>query len=155
MDQSDDGATYAKHSRELIRFATALVGPIGAEDLLATTVLRSIGTRRWPQIENKRAYLYRVMWNEAARSRRSTQRRLERESRVAGSDLDERDPGDSSDVEVIALIARLELRQRAVVFLTYWSDLEPSTVASMIGVSKRTVERELTAARRSLKEMLS
>ena len=67
----------------------------------------------------------------------------------------ERIESSMSDGDVVRAIARLRLRQRAVVFLTYWSDLEPAVVAEMLGVSQRTVERELTSARRRLEVLLS
>jgi RNA polymerase sigma factor (sigma-70 family) len=152
MDPRDDDALYRSCARDLTRFATALVGPSGAEDLVATSVARALGSRRWHEIDDRRGYLFRVVWNEAGRARRASQRRLEREIRVASK---ERIESAMSDGDVLRAIATLRIRQRAVVFLTYWSDLEPAVVAGMLGVSQRTVERELTSARRRLEVLLS
>lgn len=152
MDTRDDEELYRACSRDLTHFATALVGPSSAEDLVATSVERALGSRRWAEIDDRRAYLFRVVWNEAGRARRSAQRRLEREVRAANT---ERIDSAMSDGDVLRAIATLRLRQRAVVFLTYWSDLEPRVVAEMLDVSQRTVERELTSARRRLEVLLS
>ncbi|MGE0309331.1 MAG: hypothetical protein AB7Q27_26635 [Acidimicrobiia bacterium] len=56
MGEADDAEVYRKHADELMRFASALVGPSGAEDLLATSVLRARSAARWGSAENKRAY---------------------------------------------------------------------------------------------------
>lgn len=152
MVQTDDAEIYRKHASELIRFANALAGPSGAEDLLASAVVRAMHSPRWSTIENKRAYLFRAVLNESMRERRSRDRRLRREARAASPDRFEQS---IADADVLIAVSRLSVRQRAVVFLTYWSDLEPSTVAELIGVSQRTVERELTNARRHLERILT
>jgi RNA polymerase sigma-70 factor (ECF subfamily) len=152
MVRTDDAEIYRKHAGELIRFATALAGPSGAEDVLATAVVRAMESPRWPGIDNKRAYLFRAVLNESLRDRRSTERRLRREVRVAQTERVDASP---ADADVLAAISKLSVRQRAVVFLTYWSDLEIGSVAELLGVSARTVERELTNARRHLERILT
>ncbi len=59
------------------------------------------------------------------------------------------------DRDVIAALLRLSVRQRAVVFLTYWADLPPTDIAALLDSSLRTVERELSAAKGRLEELLS
>ncbi len=56
--------------------------------------------------------------------------------------------------EVAAAVARLSSQQRAVVFLTYWDDLDARAVADLIGVSEGTVRRQLGRARDRLREVL-
>ena len=56
--------------------------------------------------------------------------------------------------EVIDAVRRLSVRQRAVVYMTYWLDATANDVALDLGVSVRTVERELTTARRRLEVLL-
>lgn len=144
---------YVRLAPELIRFATSLVGPSQAEDLLGSTVAKAIASTRWDRIDNKRAYLYRMLVNEAHKSRRSAGRRFERELRVVHRDAVEMERG--LDPDVLAALKRLSVRQRAVIHLTYWADLTPAQVADTIGTSLRTVERELTNARTRLETMLS
>ncbi len=143
---------YRKYADELIRFAAALVGPSGAEDLFATSIMKAFESPRWSTIENKRAYLYRVVWNAAHSQRRTTQRRLRRESRVASLEaMDQPAP----DLDVTIALRRLTVRQRAVVYLTYWLDRPPSDIARCLAMSQRTVERDLANARTILKELPS
>ena len=67
----------------------------------------------------------------------------------------ERVDGMPVDRDVIAALLRLTVRQRAVVFLTYWADLPPAEIAALLDSSLRTVERELSAAKARLEELLS
>jgi RNA polymerase sigma factor (sigma-70 family) len=150
--ESDEGL-YARLSPELIRFATSLVGPSEAEDLFAAAVIKAISSSAWPRVDNRRAYLYRTLVNEAHKSRRTTSRRLQREIRVVHGDAMEMERG--LDPDVLASLKRLSVRQRAVIHLTYWADLTPRQVAETLDTSLRTVERELTSARTRLGEMLS
>ena len=45
MVQVDDAEIYRKHAGELIRFANALAGPSGAEDVLALAVMGNATAR--------------------------------------------------------------------------------------------------------------
>lgn len=152
MVELDDAELYRKYADELMRYASALAGPGGAEDLFASAFLAAIASPGWKGVDNKRAYLYRVVLHEAIRFRRSTDRRLRREQHVATSDR--HDPS-SSDIDVVSALRRLSVRQRAVVFLTYWADLAPAAVAATIDSSERTVERELARAKQRLETFLS
>jgi RNA polymerase sigma factor (sigma-70 family) len=152
MVQLNDAEVYRKYSDELMRYAGALAGPSGAEDLLAMAVLGALSSTGWAEVDNKRAYLYRVVLHEAVRVRRSTDRRLRREARAAISP--EWQPT-TADLDVQAALRRLTVRQRAVVFLTYWADLTPTAVAETIDSTERTVQRELAAAKRRLETLLS
>ena len=147
-----DAALYERLAPELIRFATTLVGPSDAEDLLGSAVLKAITTSGWADIENKRAYLYRTIANVAHSARRSGARRRNRELRTHRRDEFEHA---HVDPNLMRSLRTLSIRQRAVVHLTYWADLSPSQVAQMLDTSLRTVERELTNARNRLEEELS
>ena len=151
---ASDAELYERLAPELIHFATTLVGPSAAEDLLAVGVLNALTSPRWPAIDNKRAYLYRCLVNEAHKQRRSTSRRLEREVRTAQRSVGDDGPS-VLDPTILDALRHLTVRQRAVVYLTYWSDLTPKQVAATIDSSLRTVERDLTNARTRLEELLS
>lgn len=147
-----DAELYERLAPELIRFAATLVGPSDAEDLLASAVLKGITAPRWAAIENKRAYLYRALTNQARSAHRARTRRRERELRAFRRVDSDREP---ADPEVIAALHKLTVRQRAVIYLTYWDDLAPAQIATTLDVSLRTVERDLANARNRLKETLS
>jgi RNA polymerase sigma factor (sigma-70 family) len=151
-DVEDDAELYRRYAADLIRFATALVGPHDAEDVLATAVVHALGAPRWAVVENRRAYLYRAILHEVSKLRRSSRRRLAREQRAATSGAAELV---ARDVDVLAALGWLSARQRAVVFLTYWADMAVAEVAAELGISVRTVERELTASRSVLAGRLS
>jgi RNA polymerase sigma factor (sigma-70 family) len=51
-------------------------------------------------------------------------------------------------------VARLSLRQRAVIVLTYWDDLDPAAIAGLLDISDGSVRRHLARGRSRLKEVL-
>jgi len=148
-----DAEIYAKHADELVRFATVLVGPSAAEDVVSEAVTRAFGSSGWQSVQHHRAYLFRATLNQARQACRTDRRRARRETLAVS------DPcvGDSPHVrvEVLDALRRLNVRQRAVVFLTYWHDLESTEVAELLEISTRTVQRELTVARRHLEVLLT
>jgi RNA polymerase sigma factor (sigma-70 family) len=146
-----DREVYDKYADELLRFASALVGPIGAEDVVAEAVMRAFGSGEWTGVQNKRAYLYRAVLNQARSVHRSTQRRLAREAATATRDHYE---PPAVRAEVLDAVRRLSVRQRAVVFLTYWADLHPEDIAGELRITPRTVQRDLRAAHSRLEVLL-
>jgi RNA polymerase sigma factor (sigma-70 family) len=150
VDQSD-GELYRKHADDLTRFATGLVGPTHAADVVSQAVLGCIDSPGWARVVDKRSYLYRSVYNEAARFHRSAARRRAREERTA-----HRDAVDLPEVrpEVLAAVARLSIKQRAVIVLTYWDDLDPGAVGALLGITDGAVRRHLARGRSRLKEVL-
>jgi RNA polymerase sigma factor (sigma-70 family) len=149
--EAADGEFYEKHADELTRFATGLVGPSQAADVVSEAVLRCMASDRWDQVLEKRAYLFRCVYNEAARSHRSADRRRWREHQAALCEVV--DPPDLRP-EILAAVARLSLRQRSVIVLTYWNDLVPDAIATLLDISEGSVRRHLARARARLKEVL-
>lgn len=151
MVQDSDAETYEKHAHELMRFATFLVGPSDAPDIVSAAVLRVLSSGRWSSVEDRRAYLVRAVANEARRQHTSLVRRLRRERAVVAPQFIE--PSDHRP-EVEAAVRALSARQRAVVFLTYWDDLTPVVVAETLGISEGAVRRHLARARERLRKVL-
>jgi RNA polymerase sigma factor (sigma-70 family) len=56
--------------------------------------------------------------------------------------------------EVLEAMAKLSMRQRAVVFLTYWSDLQPGRIGEMLEIGEGSVRRHLARGRAKLRELL-
>lgn len=143
---------YSRHADELTRFATGLVGPSEAADVVGDAVTRLMRSRVWQQASNPRALLFRAVLYEARMFHRARRRRLSREARSA-----QREAFDMPQVEpeVAAAVVGLSPQQRAVVFLTYWDDLDAGAVAELLGVGEGTVRKQLGRARKRLREVLT
>jgi RNA polymerase sigma factor (sigma-70 family) len=146
-----DADIYQRLAPELIRMATALVGRVDAADVLSSAVVKALASPSWPEVVNHRAYLYRAVFNEANSWLRKSAQRRAGEARVPVEDRWEL-PHLRPDVR--RAVARLSVRQRAVVVLTYWADLAPAAVAERLGISEGAVRRHLARARSSLRRVL-
>ncbi len=146
-----DWECYRKHSEDLVRLAAVLAGPSNAEDVVASAVLRSMSSRRWADVRDQRAYLIKAVVNEVRSSRRSAIRREARELRAMEPAI--WDDGQEFP-EVVDALSRLSVRQRAVVYLTYWADQTPSDIATVLGISEGAVRRHLARSRQSLRRLL-
>jgi RNA polymerase sigma factor (sigma-70 family) len=147
----DDAEVYRRYAAELIRFATALVGRHDAADVLSSAVVKALGSPGWPAVVNRRAYLYRTVFNEAQTLLRRACRRRGIEAQAAQADRWEMP---TLRPDVWDAVVNLSVRQRAVVVLTYWADLDTRTVAEHLGISEGSVRRHLGRARARLREVL-
>lgn len=148
----DNEQTYREYASELTRYATGLVGPFDAADVVSDACLRAFMSRRWPEVTNRRAYLYKTVLSVANDHHRSTLSRRLREMKSADR---EATASPEIDFDVLAAVERLSLQQRSAVLLTYWADLSVDDVAETMGVSTGSVKRHLARARKRLKEWLS
>lgn len=143
---------WRKYAEELIRLATFLVGPSDAEDLVVSSYLRAVTSRQWGGVVNHRAFLFRALTNDAANHHRSIARRRTRETRaLAGRD---RTASDHSDAEARALIGHLSARQRTIAWMAYWLDDSSAEIAATLGISRRSVDRELNRIRTGIAKEL-
>ncbi len=148
----DNEQVYRSYADELTRYATGLVGPADAADVVTDACLKAFDAKGWPEVSNRRAYLYRTVLSVATDHHRSTLSRRLREMKAADRDVTQ--PVEI-DVDVLSAVERLSVRQRAAVVLTYWADLPPDAVAERMGVSTGSVKRHLARARKKLKGWLS
>jgi RNA polymerase sigma-70 factor (ECF subfamily) len=89
--------------------------------------------------------------NAARSGHRSAARREKREVRVADRTVLE--PPDVRP-EVLDAVRGLSERQRAVVYLTYWDDLDAASIARLLDISEGSVKRHLARARDQLRRKL-
>ena len=150
MSGFTDAELYTKHADELVRLATGLVGPDDAADVVSSAVARLLGSPAWRGARDQRAYLFRSVVNEARMHHRAGRRRRARELRAAPRESAE----DRRDVEALAYMSVLSVRQRAVVVLTYWHDLDQEQIAATLGISRSTVARHLDRAHTRLREVM-
>jgi RNA polymerase sigma-70 factor (ECF subfamily) len=141
---------YSEHAVDLVRFATVLVGRDDANDVVSSAVLRVLD-RGFHGIENPRAYLFRAVSNEARNFKRGEARRRRREEQshvVEVTYVPEPHP------EVQAAVLHLSVRQRAVVYLSYWEDMADKDIAQHLGIGSGSVRRHLARARNHLRRTL-
>lgn len=146
-------ALYIRHADELMRFATSLVGPSDAADLVSVAFVGAMSSGALAAATQPRAYLYRCVLNAARSDARSAGRRHRREQRDA-SRSSTTIPGPEADPEVWAALGNLSERQRAVVYLTYWMDLSPESIAELLDLSTGSVKKHLDRGRTALRSTL-
>ena len=147
-----DEEIYRKHADDLVRFATGVVGPFDAQDVVTDAWLKATQTKAWPTVTNHKAYLYRTVLNTARNSYRGTLRRRLREQRVAASGIEY--PVET-DVDVLNALDRLSERQRAVTVLAYWESMTTNEISQALDISPGSVKRHLGRAKTTLKKILN
>lgn len=130
-----------------MRYATALVGPDAAEDVVSTVVTRvlarsgGLGGLREPK-----QYLMRSILNEVRTRHRERVRQSVVHADVAVATTYE------SDTDVVDVIEALPPQQRAAAFLVFYEGYTPSEAARLMGCRPGTVRHYLHLARSKLRE---
>lgn len=146
-----DSGLYQLHKTSLIRFASALVGPDDAADVVSDAMESLLKSGRLAEAENPEALMHRAVMTKALSLQRSVFARRGREQRFAERWIAEQ-PGVRPDV--VRAVTRLSPRQRACVYLTYWEDLSPAMIADRLEIGEGSVKRHLARARAKLREVL-
>lgn len=144
---------YGLHADELMRFATSLVGPTDAADIVSVAFLGAMSSGALDTATNPRAYLYRCVLNAAHSTARSGDRRRRREHVDAGR-RPVASPAPEADPEVWEALRGLSEQQRATLFLTYWLDLTPGAIAELLDISTGSVKQHLARGRATLRTSL-
>jgi RNA polymerase sigma factor (sigma-70 family) len=152
LGRSTEGeALWRTHAAELVRYATLLVGPGDAQDVVSTAFLNVLGSKV-RQADNIRAYLFRAVTNAAIDGQRSSSRRLARDRHaVLPGSVD----APETNVDLRRAIALLPVRLRAVVYFTYWEDMDALEIAQTLRITPSTVRRDLRAARAELQRSIA
>ena len=145
----------AARAAALVRFAALLTGDVHrAEDLVQDALAKAY--LRWPAIrraDNPDVYVHRLLVNA---SRRWWRRRTNRELPVERT-AEQPAPGDlgteSAERDAMRrLIARLPHRQRAVLVLRYYEDLDDATIAQILDCTPVTVRTHAMRALQRLRD---
>lgn len=150
----DVGELYQLHASDLIRFATMLVGPSDAADVVSEAMVGVLASPTSDGVRDGRGYLFRSVSNAAMSYHRSRKRRERRELRaVAANPVATPVDVTVAGASVVAreVLAGLSLQQRSVLFLAYWMDLPPAEIADLLGVSEGTVRKQLARSRALLR----
>ncbi|MEJ3747198.1 SigE family RNA polymerase sigma factor [Actinomycetes bacterium KLBMP 9797] len=146
-------ALVAERGNALLATATLLTGSRAAgEDLLQAALERLM--RRWHRVtESKEGYLRRTLYHLAIDQWRSRRRRPEVLAAVEP-------PGqpDGTDAfhlrqALVAALAQLPPRQRAVLVLRHWEQYSEAETAEMLGCSVGTVKSSASRGLARLREI--
>lgn len=144
-----DRDVYEAIAPGLMRFATALVGPSDAADVVSTVVVRVLGKRSLSSLEKPEAYLMQAVMNEVRQRHRGHSRQQNALVRV-GPGPDARDAADVARTDLTDAVMALPPQQRAAAYLVYWCDYTAAEAAALMGWSDGTVRRYLHIVRNKL-----
>jgi RNA polymerase sigma-70 factor (ECF subfamily) len=143
-------AEYVDFDRRLAR---RLGSPDLASEALNETYLRLEGMREVGEVHNPKAYLFRIALNIASDRRRAEKRRLTAEEVDTMLEIPDDRPDaarvieDRSEVNQLRrAIAELPERRRRVLTLSRIDGMPNREIATLLGVTVRTVETDLKQA---------
>jgi RNA polymerase sigma-70 factor (ECF subfamily) len=144
-------ALYRRRLPELRRVAAAIVGDReraldAVQEAFAAAVRRRASFRGDGPLE---AWVWRIVVNHA----RSELRARPLRAPAAGEGATNGDVPDA-DARLAAALARLTDRQRLVLFLRHYADLDYATIAETLDISAGTVAATLNAAHTALRRRL-
>ena len=136
----------------LLRTAYLLTGSTHAAEDLVQHVLLGI-MPRWGQIDEPMSYLRRSMFNRQA----SVWRRLT--SREIAGPIPEPSVADATETvarrdELLAALAKLPVKMRAVLVLRYWEDLSEADTARILNCSPGSVKAQASRGLTRLRSVL-
>ena len=149
-EQQDFTDFYQRCQGDCLRTVLAGVADRAlAEDLVAEAFARAWAS--WPKVSRHPAPAAWVV-RTALNTRVSWWRRRRREVALSGHDrVQPADEGSGVDAALLTALRRLPPRQREVIMLRVWLDLDTETVAGTLGISARTVAVHLSRATATLR----
>lgn len=157
------GEVFERHARELHRFLSRRLGT-QADDVLGELFVTAFERRaRYrAQLADARPWLYGIATNLVHRHRRAEATRYRALARLPLADLspdgsaDAVDAADASAVRprLAAALAELDARDRDVLLMLAWGQLDQAEVALALDIPAGTVRSRLFRARRQLRPVL-
>ena len=126
-----------------------------ADDLTQTTLTKMYAA--WPRIralDGPDAYVKRVLVNAYLDSRRRPWRREHSTEVLPESALRDRTDDVLDRQVVLEAMSQLPLRQRAVMVLRYWEDMNIEQTAAALGCSTGTIKSQTAKAQQHLRRLL-
>lgn len=152
---ADIEALYRDRFADFVAVAASILGDResareAVQDAFASVVRSRSGFRGEGPLE---AWIWRAVVNAA----RKKYRRYAREAQTHASAvmMNGSTPHEDVGAEFATLVAALPERQRLVLFLRYYADLDYRRIAQILGVRTGTVSASLHAAHASLRRTLS
>jgi len=136
------------HLSAMHRYAARRVGVAQADDVVQEALVRAWRRRSTYDVSRGEplAWLLGIVRDRAARQRRPRGVSLDRDHEVHQS---------PADLDLERALARLTRRQRDVIDLYYFVDLDVANVAGALGVAPGTVRATLHQARGALRALLA
>jgi RNA polymerase sigma factor (sigma-70 family) len=147
---------YRQRFADFVAVAASIVGEResareAVQDAFASVVRGRRDFRREAPLE---AWVWRAVINAARKKKRSYAR--EAQGRAAALTMNGATPEREEGLEQLAtLVAALPERQRLVLFLRYYADLDYRRIAQILGVRTGTVSASLHAAHKALRQALN
>ncbi|MGJ0204646.1 sigma-70 family RNA polymerase sigma factor [Leucobacter sp. gxy201] len=161
---------YRRHARAVFRYAASRLGREHADDVVSEALLVAFQRRGSfdPEVESALPWLLGIATRLIRKRRReetAAWRAVARASGLggAGTDRSGHDPAEAIDdrldahasiERISSAIAALPARDRDVLTLTAWSDLDASGIAEALAIPEGTVWSRLNRARRALRNIL-
>lgn len=156
---------FERHAADIHRYVARRLGAPVADDLLAETFARAFQHRSRFDLTrpDARPWLYGIATNLVRDHRRSEARRLRAMARATppavpepmADRADARVTAQSSRPDLARALAKLPARQRDVVLLHAWADLDYEQIAVALGIPAGTVRSRLHRARAALREAVA
>jgi RNA polymerase sigma-70 factor (ECF subfamily) len=145
-------ALYRLHHRELLRVATAITGSVDrGEDAVQEGLARALaGRSSFRGSGTLEAWLWKVVVNAARNVAARTPSPVEGDSDEAVLAANE-----DGVPTVREHVAGLPERQRLVLFLRYYADLDYAAIARVLGIRRGTVSATLSQAHAALRPLLA
>ncbi len=144
---------YRERFADFVAVAASIVGEResareAVQDAFASVVRSRRNFRREAPLE---AWVWRAVINAARKKRRGYAREAQATALSMNGSSSHREEG----LELASLVAVLPERQRLVLFLRYYADLDYRRIAQILGVRTGTVSASLHAAHNTLRQALS
>ena len=145
-------AIYREHFESIEAYARRRL-PARADDVVSETFL--VAWRRLEHVpEDALPWLYGVARRVVSDCRRNSRRQDAVAERLAGVHMPETSERGQGQGQLQAALARLSERDRELLLLIYWEDLEPRRAAQALGCAGATVSTRLWRAHRRLRNEL-
>ena len=164
LDPDRFAVLYDRYASQLYRYASRLIGPQVAEDVVAETFIAAFRARTRYDLsrEDARPWLFGILIRELASYHRQEAARYRTMANTPIGDLIE-GPADRVAAQVSAEAARgllatalaaLSPRDRDVLLLVAWSDFSYEEVSAALSIPVGTVRSRLHRARRTTRAVL-
>lgn len=143
-------AVYQARHVSFLRVAGAITGsPEAGQDAVQEALARALASRKsFRSAGSLEAWLWKIVVNAARNVRRSSQ-----SGGPANEEHEQREQDPAGDA-IRTAVAALPERQRHVLFLRYYADLDYASIATALGVRRGTVSATLNQAHAALHRLL-